>query len=109
MDYQASMEREAAYEPAARSLILAVNRRMGNEQPLVGQLWVRMRPPTEEEFADERLNPRVVRFHRIGNVVKVTTVLPDFVEIECGGQTLMVGLPEFLCTWVRLVTDDAWG
>ncbi len=106
-DYRTSMERESAYEPAARSLVRSVNTRL-KQTPMVGQVWVRMRPPTEEELVDELINPRFVRFHRIGNAVTVTTALPDFVELRCGGETMMVGVGEFLDSWVRLVTDIDW-
>jgi hypothetical protein len=106
-DHRVSMERESAYEPAARSLIRSVNTRM-KHVPMTGQTWVRMRPPTEEELVDELINPRLVRFHRIGNEVKVATSLPDFVELRCGRETLMVGVIEFLDSWIKVVLDSDW-
>lgn len=108
MDHKALMEREAAYEPAVRNLIRSVNTRL-SQQPAAGQTWVRLRPPTEEELVDEKLNPRFVRFHRIGSAAKVTTALPDFVEIHSGGATTMIGVREFLESWVRLVSESEWG
>jgi hypothetical protein len=109
MNHRANLEREAAYEPAVRSLIRSVNSRMG-VRPAVGQVWVRVRPPTEEEMVDERLNPRVfVRFHRIGSSAKVVSVLPDFVELQCAGETIMLGVVEFTDSWVRLIADGEWG
>jgi len=89
-------------------LIRSVNRRLG-KRPVAGQTWVRLRPPNDEELVDEKINPKFVRFHRIGSTVKIVSALQDFIELQCGGETTMVGIPEFYDTWVLLVTEENWG
>lgn len=66
---------------------------------------MRIRPPSVSELdADER-HPSLVKFYRVGTVVQVAEVLPDFVEVVCAKETMLIALYEFLDTWVR---TDTW-
>lgn len=101
------MIREAAYEPAVRSYVRSYNSRSG-VAPGPGQSWVRIRPPTEEEIVDEAINPKLVRFHRLGAAATVLAATRDFVELSCAGEVVMTGYQDFADSWVRLVTEDNW-
>lgn len=101
MDVKEQLKHEATYEPNVRRLARSVNKRLG-VRPTQGELWVRVRPPSNQELAREERDKSIVKFHRVGSLTQIAEVLPDFVELLCGGDTLLVGITEFYDTWIRL-------
>ncbi len=92
---------EASYEPYVKSLIAKLNHRIGH-MPVVGELWVRLRPPNESELEEDGKRPGLTRFYRIGSLIEVVGVLVDFVEIYCSGRTLTIGIEDFLHSYVQI-------
>lgn len=104
MDAREALRREAAFEPVVRDLVRSINHRLSSA-PAEGDTWVRIRPPSVSELdADER-HPSLVKFYRVGTIVQVAEVLPDFVEVVCTKETMLIAIYEFLDTWVRI---DTW-
>lgn len=101
MNVLESLEQEAAFEPGSRALIRIVNARLGS-QPVEGEFWIRMRPPTSQELASGSARPVLIKFYRVASFVQIAEVLPDFVEITCAGHALLFGLVEFLETFVKV-------
>lgn len=104
MDAREALRREAALEPLVRDLVRSINHRLSSA-PAEGDTWVRIRPPSLDELdADER-HPSLVKFYRVGTIVHIAEVLPDFVEVVCTKETMLIAVHEFLDTWVK---TDTW-
>jgi hypothetical protein len=91
-----------------------------------GNLWVRVRPPTEQENVEASKHPRIIKFCQPGTVSYVTEILaarerggfssvnenirgyPGLVEIECAGDKLLVEAGEFFSSWIRCIPDQEW-
>lgn len=95
------LEQEAAFEPGTRALVRSVNRRL-TTQPIEGEFWIRMRPPTLGELKSGQERPTLIKFYRVASLVQVAKVLVDFVEVTCAGSTMLFVLEEFLDTWVKV-------
>ena len=65
--------------------------------------YVRVRPPTESECDDVQVDRRVLKFLRVGILVDVTEDGPDYLNVCCGGDTMVWSRREFPRTFVRLV------
>jgi hypothetical protein len=96
-----SLELEAAFEPGARILARSINQRL-KTRPGFGELWVRIRPPTDQEIKLGAARPTLVKFHRIASLVQIAKVLSEFVEVSCAGHTLLFEIDEFLETFVKV-------
>lgn len=101
MDVREELKLEASYEPYVKSLVARLNRRLGHN-PIVGELWVRLRPPNEQELETDLERPSLTRFYRIGTMIEVVEVLTDFVEVFCAGRTLTLGRADFLDSYVQI-------
>jgi hypothetical protein len=68
--------------------------------------YVRIRPPNESECDDPRKDFRVLKFIRVGILVEVTNDGPEYVNVCCGGDTIVWERQEFAKTFVRLIDGN---
>lgn len=101
MDVREELSLEASYEPYVRHLVARINQRIGH-MPAVGELWVRLRPPSALELEEDLRRPTLTRFYRVGSMIEVVGVLIDFVEIYCEGRTLMLTIEDFFSSYVQI-------
>ena len=100
------VEREASFSGPVSEFVQAVNSRRRRLQ--VGDEWIRFSPFNKGELRDLSNYPDNVKFWTPGSVVKVTSVEEKYVDIRCAGDTLIVAIPYFMSSFVRLVRGSEW-
>lgn len=95
--------KEAEWSDPVRTFLTIFNGRVCRDVKQ-DSTWVRMRPPTRDELLDSKEDGRIVPFLRVGSLGTVTDVCPQYVTVQCGGDSLVYGRREFLSTWTKAVT-----
>jgi hypothetical protein len=67
--------------------------------------YTRIRPPNESECNDVQ-DSRILKFLRVGVLVEVTDDGPEYVNVCCGGDTMVWERREFARTFVRLIDGN---
>jgi len=100
---------EAGFAGSVREFVRVHNRRL-SPKAREGERWVRVQPWSELELDSAGKDARLIKFFRAGSEVIVTEVLPrnGLLEIDCGGDKLLIEPEEFLSSWIRIVSGEEW-
>lgn len=100
---------ECAWHGAVEGFVEAVNARFcASQDPKPESIWVRVRPPSEEELGIQVHYPKMMPFLRVGSLAHVLSCYSGgpqtrYVEIRVGSSPAVYTLEDFMKTYIKTV------
>jgi hypothetical protein len=100
---------ECAWHGAVEGFVETVNARFCVGSPQPESVWVRIRPPSEEELEVQRGDPKMMPFLRVGSLAHVLSCFSggprrtEYIEIRVGSTAATYTLEAFMRTYIKTV------